>query len=74
MSCKERNTDEAIVGGRGGVKTGLFLTFLLKMEELSIYLYADGKDTVERGRAGCRTKGKGLLKVIQDTSGGVGLT
>lgn len=43
MRWKEKN-----INGQDEVKTELLLSLLFKMEEASIYLYADRKDPVER--------------------------
>ena len=52
MRCKEKNEYKWCSSWRRDeVKTGLCLSFLFKVEEVSIYLYADGKDPVEREKA-----------------------
>lgn len=48
LRSKERSINGALVGGRGEVKTGLFLSFLFRKEEIPMYLYANKKDPVER--------------------------
>lgn len=79
MRCKEKN-----INGQDEVKTELLLSLLFKMEEVSIYLYADRKDPVERektdntGKKGKDCQSHVLEQTtgdwIQYTSGVVGLT
>ena len=79
MRCKEKN-----INGQDEVKTELLLSLLFKMEEVSIYLYADRKDPVERektdntGKKGKYCQSHVLEQTtgdwIQYTSGVVGLT
>ena len=79
LRCKEKN-----INGQDEVKTELLLSLLFKMEEVSIYLYVDRKDPVQREKTD--NTGKKMKDCqshvleqttgdwIQYTSEGVGLT
>lgn len=53
MRCKEKN-----INGQNEVKTELLLSLLFKMEEVSIYSYADRKDPGEREKTDKKKKRK----------------